>query len=190
MKKLLLTVICLSIFFHSISAQQRTPQTAPDKSEQPSSSDAPFKQMQGQMLQQLQKMFDGGSPLQKMFGDSSPSRLNDSTQNFGFQEFRMPFGGSDAPNGQSFGFSFDGNGWKLLTPNNDSTSADGMRQMQERMKQMMPDYDPKSSLGQWFGDFDKLFQGKMPFPNNDPSVVSPMDKAKPKSNKKYETERL
>ena len=190
MKKLVFTFICFALFFHNLSAQQRSPQNIPDKSEEPTKSDDPFRQMQGQQLQQLQKMFGGGSFLQKMFGDSSLNRMGDSTQNFGFQQFRMPFGGSDAPNGQSFGFSFDGNGWKLLTPDSDSTSADGMRQMQERLKQMMPNYDPKSSFGQFFGDFDQFFQGKMPFPNNDPSVVPPMDKQKSKSNKKYETEKL
>ena len=190
MKKLVFTAICLVLFLHNISAQQRSPQSVPDKSEQPTKSDDPFIQMQGQQLQQLQKMFGGDNFLQKMFGDSSSPRRDDSTQNFGFQEFKMPFGGSDSPNGQSFGFSFDGNGWKLLTPNNDSTNTDGMRQMQERMQQMMPNFDPKSSFGQFFGDFDQLFQGRMPFPNSDPSVVPPMDKKKPKSNKKYETERL
>ena len=190
MKKLVVTGICLVLFFHNISAQQRSPQTVPDKSEEPNKSDDPFRQQQGQQLQQLQKMFGGGSFLQKMFGDSSTFRREDSTQNFGFQEFRLPFGDSDSPNGQSFGFSFDGNGWKLLTPNNDSTNTDGMRQMQERLKQMMPDFDSKSGFGQFFGNFDQLLQGKMPFPSNDPSVVPPMEKQKPKSNKKYETERL
>ncbi len=187
MKKLVFTAICLVFFLLNISAQQRSPQTVPDKSEEPTKSDDPFRQQQGQ---QLQKMFGGGSFLQKMFGDSSSFKMTDSTQNFGFQEFRMPFGGSDSPNGQSFGFSFDGNGWKFLTPDGDSTTANGMREMQERLKQMMPNFDSQSGFGQFFGDFDKLFQGKMPFPSNDPLVVPPTDKAKPKSNKKYETERL
>jgi hypothetical protein len=184
MKKLVFTAICLIVLFNNISAQQRSPQTVPDKSEEPTKSDDPFRQQQGQ---QLQKMFGGSNFLQKMFGDSTRNRMSDSTQNFGFQEFKMPFGES---NGQSFGFSFDGNGWKLLTPDNDSTSANGMRELQERMKQMMPNFNAQSPFSEFFGDFDKFFQGKMPFPNNDPSVVPPMDKQKPKSNKKYETERL
>lgn len=187
MKKLVFTAICLIVFFNHISAQQRSPQTVPDKSEAPTKSDDPFRQQQGQ---QLQKMFGGSNFLQKMFGDSSTFKMGDSTQNFGFQEFRLPFGGSDAPNGQSFGFSFDGNGWHFLSPNGDSTSTGGMRDMQERLKQMMPNFDPKSGFGQMFDGFEKLFQGQMPFQNNDPSVVPPMDRQKPKSNKKYETEKL
>lgn len=175
MKKLVIIFICCAHFAPILSAQNDAPKDTPQY-------DDPFKtaqQMQGQLMQQLQKMFG-------IQGNMEP---NDSTQNFGFQQFRLPLGASDSTNAQFFSFPFGNNGWQLLTPEGDSTSAEGMRQMQERMQQMMPNYDPKSGFGSLFKDFDNLFQGRMPF-NTDPSVVPPMDRQKPKSNKKYETERL
>jgi hypothetical protein len=166
MKKLTTTVICFLLIFGSLSAQNSAPKGTPQY-------DNPMDAMQ-QMMQQLQKMFGG----------NGNSEQGDSTQNFGFQQFKMPFGGIDSTMSKAFGFSFDGNGFKSLTPENgDSTQTNGMMQMQDQFKKMMPNMD-----------FDKLFQGQMPFGGSDPSIVPPMDRMRqgeaPKTKKKYQTERL
>jgi hypothetical protein len=119
----------------------------------------------------------------KMFGGEGNFEKGDSTQNFGFQQFKLPFGDMDSTMSKSFGFSFDGNGFKSLFPESgDSTNTNGIQQMQEQFKNMMPNMD-----------FSKLFQGQMPF-GSDPSVVPPMDKKRReeelKSKKKYQTEKL
>jgi hypothetical protein len=173
MKKLVAIIICFSIILGSVTAQNGAPKNTPEeKSEQAPQSDDPFKamqQMQGQMMQQLQKMFGG----------KGNSMEGDSTQSFGFQQFKLPFGDIDSTMSKAFGFSFDGNGFQSLFPENgDSTDTNGFQQMQEQFKKMMPDLD-----------FGKLFQGQTPF-DSDPSVVPPMDRQKPKSNKKYQTEKL
>ncbi len=165
MKKLTTTAIC----FLMISSTSFAQNDAPKQQTQP---DNPMEAMQ-QMMQQFSKMFGGEGGLER----------GDSTQNFGFQQFKLPFGNMDSTMNKAFGFTFDGNGFKSMTPENgDSTSTQGFSQMQEQFKKMMPNMD-----------FDKLFQGQTPF-GSDPSVVSPMDKKRReeelKSKKKYQTERL
>jgi hypothetical protein len=167
MKKLLITLICFSMVCSGLFAQQRAPRQAPQ------SQDNPFEAMQ-QMMQQFSKMFGG----------SSSSEQGDSTQNFGFQQFNLPFGQMDSTLSKSFGFTFDGNNLKNMFPENgDSTSNQGFQQMQEQLKKMMPGMD-----------FEKLLQGQTPFGGSDPSVVQPMDKKRReeegKKKKKYETEKL
>jgi hypothetical protein len=166
MKKLATTCICLSITFSSLFAQTDAPKQTPQ-------SNNPFEAMQ-QMMQQFQKMFGGAEQTEK----------GDSTQNFGFQSFKIPFGEIDSTMSKAFGFTFDGNGFKSMMPEGgDSTNANGFMQMQEQFKKLMPNMD-----------FEKLFQGQTPFGGNDPSVVQPMDKKRreeeAKSKKKYSTEKL
>jgi hypothetical protein len=166
MKKIVATSFCLLMLSCSIFAQSDTPK-------QPPQSNNPFEAMQ-QMMQQFQKMFGGSEGMEK----------GDSTENFGFKSFRIPFGEIDSTMSKAFGFTFDGNDFKSMIPDDgDSTSANGFQQMQEQFKKLMPNMD-----------FEKLFQGQMPFGGNDPSVVSPMDKKRReeenKSKKKYSTEKL
>jgi hypothetical protein len=166
MKKLTTIAVSLLMMSSTIFAQNK----APKQKAQPEN---PL-EMMGQMMEQFSKMFGG----------NGNSEQGDSTQNFGFQQFKMPFGGIDSTMSKAFGFSFDGNGFKSLTPENgDSTQTNGMMQMQDQFKKMMPNMD-----------FDKLFQGQMPFGGSDPSIVPPMDRMKqgeaPKTKKKYQTERL
>ena len=165
MKKLTISVICFLIISSNLSAQN----DAPKQKAQPEN---PMEAMQ-QMMQQFSKMFGGEGNFEK----------GDSTQNFGFQQFNLPFGDMDSTMNKAFGFSFDGNGFKSLFPESgDSTSTNGFQQMQEQFKKMMPNMD-----------FEKLLQGQTPF-GSDPSVIQPMDKKRReeelKSKKKYQTERL
>lgn len=169
MKKIINAFICLLIVTQSISAQQRTPKTPSDESEATPQYNDSFKsmeQMQGQIMTELQKMFGGKGDFQ----------MGDSSQTLGFQSFKLPFGEMDSTMMRSFGFSFGDNGGQLFNFGSDSTSGN-FPQMQEGMKQIMP-------------MFEQLFQGKMPNFNQDPSVIPPMDKQKPKSIKKYQTEKL
>lgn len=164
--KRLTTCICFLMLSSSIFAQN-------DAQKSPPQSNNPFEAMQ-QMMQQFQKMFGGSENMEK----------GDSTENFGFKSFKIPFGEIDSTMSKAFGFTFDGNGFKSMFPENgDSTSTNGMQQMQEQFKKLMPNMD-----------FEKLFQGQTPFGGNDPSVVSPMDKKRreeeAKSKKKYQTEKL
>jgi hypothetical protein len=174
MKRFATTCICLAMVFTSVFAQDTTPKQTPEgKSGQAPQSNNPFEAMQ-QMMQQFQKMFGGSEGMEK----------GDSTQDFGFKSFKIPFGDVDSTMSKAFGFTFDGNGFKSMFPENgDSTSTNGLMQMQEQFKKMMPNMD-----------FEKLFQGQMPFGGNDPSVVQPMDKKRreeeAKSKKKYSTEKL
>ncbi|MDZ7876535.1 MAG: hypothetical protein U5L45_02645 [Saprospiraceae bacterium] len=166
MKRFATICICLSMVFTSIFAQDGTPKQTPQYNN-------PFEAMQ-QMMTQFQKMFGGGENTEK----------GDSTQNFGFRSFEMPFGEIDSTMSKAFGFSFDGNGFRSIFPESgDSTNANGFMQMQEQFKKMMPSMD-----------FEKLFQGQTPFGGNDPSVVPPMDKKRreeeKKAKKKYQTEKL
>ncbi len=167
MKKLATTCLCFLFILGSLAAQNDAPKkTTPQY-------DNPFEGMQ-QMMQQFSKMFGGSDNMFK----------GDSTQNFGFQQFKMPFGNMDSTMSKTFGFAFDGEKLRNMFPENgDSTSTNGMEQMQEHFKKLMPNMD-----------FDRLFQGNMPFDNSDPSVVPPRERMKqgeaPKTKKKYQTERL
>jgi hypothetical protein len=166
MKKLTTIAICLLMTSSPIFAQNK----APKQKAQPEN---PL-EMMGQMMEQFSKMFGGEGNSEK----------GDSTQQFGFQQFKLPFGNMDSTMSKAFGFTFDGNGFKNMFPENgDSTSTNGMQQMQEQFKKLMPNMD-----------FEKLFQGQQPFGNSDPSVVPPMDRMRqdeaPKTKKKYQTEKL
>ena len=124
--------------------------------------------MQGQIMAELQKMFGGKGGFQ----------MGDSSQTFGFQQFKLPFGEIDSTMKRSFGFSFgDNNGGQFFGSDGGDSTNGNFSKMQEQMKQAMP-------------MFEQLFQGKIPNMNEDPSVVPPMDKQKGKSNKKYQTEKL
>jgi hypothetical protein len=168
MKKLATTCMCFLMLSCPIFAQNDAPKTPPQYNN-------PFEAMQ-QMMQQFQKMFGGSENMEK----------GDSTENFGFKSFKIPFGEIDSTMSKAFGFTFDGNGFKSMMPEgegSDSTNANGFMQMQEQFKKLMPNMD-----------FEKLFQGQTPFGGNDPSVVQPMDKKRreeeAKSKKKYSTEKL
>ena len=170
MKKLVVAFICFSIVAQSVFAQQRTPQTPSDPSDETPQYNDSFKsmeQMQGQIMSELQKMFGGKNGFQ----------MGDSSQTFGFQQFKLPFGEMDSTMMRSFGFSFGDNGGQFFGSDNGDSTSGNFQQLQEQMKQVMP-------------MFEQLFQGKMPNMNQDPSVIPPMDKQKPKSNKKYKTEKL
>lgn len=166
MKKLAISVIYFLTLSSTVFAQNSAPKETPQYNN-------PMEAMQ-QMMEQFQKMFgssEGNFPK------------SDSTQTFGFQQFKLPFGDTDSTMNKAFGFTFDGNGFKSMTPENgDSTNANGFQQMQEQFKKMMPNMD-----------FEKLFEGQTPF-GSDPSVVQPMDKKRRedalKSKKKYQTEKL
>jgi hypothetical protein len=158
--------MCFLMLASSIFAQSDAPKQTPPANN-------PFEAMQ-QMMMQFQKMFGGSEGMEK----------GDSTQDFGFKSFKIPFGEMDSTMSKAFGFTFDGNGFKSMMPEGgDSTNANGFTQMQEQFKKMMPNMD-----------FEKLFQGQTPFGGNDPSVVQPMDKKRreeeAKSKKKYSTEKL
>ena len=170
MKKLVATFICFLMIAQSVFAQQRTPQTPSNPSDATPQYNDSFKsmeQMQGQIMSELQKMFGGKNDFQ----------MGDSSQTFGFQQFKLPFGEMDSTMMRSFGFSFGDNGGQFFGSDGGDSASGNFQQMQERMKQMMP-------------MFEQLFQGKMPNRDEDPSVISPMDKQKSKSNKKYQTEKL
>jgi hypothetical protein len=166
MKKIATTCICFLLLSCSLFAQNDAPKQTPP-------SNNPFEAMQ-QMMMQFQKMFGGNEGMEK----------GDSTQNFGFQSLKIPFGEIDSTMSKAFGFTFDGNGFKSMMPEGgDSTSTNGLMQMQEQFKKLMPNMD-----------FEKLFQGQTPFGGGDPSVVQPMDKKRreeeKKTKKKYSTEKL
>jgi hypothetical protein len=74
MKKLATTCICFSLVLTSILAQNDAPKGTPQYNN-------PFEAMQ-QMMQQFSKAFGGSGSLEQ----------GDSTQNFGFQQFKMPLG--------------------------------------------------------------------------------------------------
>ena len=170
MKKLVAAFTCFLLITQSVFAQQRSPQNPSDDSDTTPQYNDSFKsmeQMQGQIMQELQKMFGGKDGFSK----------RDSSQTFGFQQFKLPFGEIDSTMKRSFGFSFGDNGGQFFGSDGGDSTSGNFQQMQERMKQVMP-------------MFEQLFQGKMPNMNEDPSVIPPMDKQKPKSNKKYQTEKL
>ena len=170
MKRLIAVFICFLILTQSIFAQQRTPQTPSDPSDATPQYNDSFKsmeQMQGQIM----------AELQKMFGRKTDFQMGDSSQTFGFQQFKLPFGEIDSTMKRSFGFSFGDNDGQFFGSDNSDSTSGNFQKMQEQMKLMMP-------------MFEQLFQGKMPNMNQDPSVIPPMDKQKPKSNKKYQTEKL
>ena len=170
MKKLVAAFICFSIVAQSVFAQQRSPQMSPEPSDETPQYNSPSKsmeQMQGQIM----------SELQKMFGGKNGFSMGDSSQTFGFQQFKLPFGEIDSTMKRSFGFSFGDNGGQFFGSDGGDSTSGNFQKMQEQMKQVMP-------------MFEQLFQGKIPNRDEDPSVISPMDKQKPKSNKKYQTEKL
>jgi hypothetical protein len=145
---------------------------AQDSSDERNTRDS-FEKMHRQMMKQFEQMFRG-----------------DSSGNFSFK-FDTTFTNGDAMT-RSFGFMFDGNNWKSMSP--DSLGQNG-------------------SMKGFFGDFDNLFQGfdsksfdlsdmmkrfEQMMPNGmDMPRMQPYDQRErkrkgdaDKKEKKYETEKL
>ncbi len=123
----------------------------------------------------------------------------DSTQDFSFQ-MDPNFMKMDTSMSKSFGFLFDGENWKSLTPGSDSLSngfggdkmGDIFKQMQEQMKKLMPDMKEGFDMSDMLKGFGNFF--------GDDSLNSPMPRVQPKDkkrlgeeeskDKKYKTEKL
>jgi hypothetical protein len=133
-----------------------------------------FEDMQRQMMKQFEKMFDN------------------SKGGFSFKMDTTFMNGIDTSFSRSFGFMFDGNNWKTMTP--DSLESDGDSRGFGEMFKGFGDFD----LGK---DFDlsemmKRFEQMMPrgfdMPRVEPYDNGPKQRRgdKEKKEKKYETEKL
>ena len=128
--------------------------------------------------------------MMKFFGNGQ-----DSMEGFSFKMdtsmMRM-----DTSMSKSFGFMFDGNDWKSLTPNTEGGDMSGMlKQLQERMQKMMPDMNRNFDMSKMFEGFGNMFGES---DENSMPLVKPKDKNAEKNeknadeykNKKYKTEKL
>ena len=113
MKKLVL-LFAVYIFTNQISFSQ--------KMEKPQPLQEQMERMQKEMMKSFGNMFDS-TQLADIQMDTDSFKMDTSFNN---------------PK-KSFGFSFDGNGWKQFTPQSDSTMGDMFKQLQEGMGKMSPD---------------------------------------------------
>jgi hypothetical protein len=176
MKKIVLIISSFFIINICLSAQDNTP--APSK-EHPD------------MMEGLKDMQER---LKQFFGNGL-----DSTEGFSFR-MNPDMIKMDTSMSKSYGFMFDGENWKSLTPGGDSLSngfggdkmGDIFKQMQEQMKKLMPDMKDGFDMSEMFKGFGNFF--------GDDSMISPMPRIEPKDKKrlgeepskekKYKTEKL
>ena len=168
MKKIVLMLSCFFIFNAYIMAQDSS---TPQSKDFPSGMES-LKEMQQQMMQ--------------LFG----RRGSDSTQSFAFQ-LDTNFMKIDTSFSKSFGFSFDGENWKSMTPNSDGGQmGDMFKQMQEQMKKLMPDMNQNFDMSEIFKGFGNMFGGDAtPMPRVQPKDKKRLGEEETKD-KKYKTEKL
>ena len=168
MKKIIL-ILSSAFFFNAfISAQDLN---TPQSKDFPSGMES-LKEMQQQMMQ--------------LFG----RRGSDSTQSFAFQ-LDTNFMKIDTSFSKAFGFSFDGENWKPITPNTEGGQmGDMFKQMQEQMKKLMPDMNQNFDLSEMFKGFGNMFGGdSTPMPRVQPKDKKRLGEEETKD-KKYKTEKL
>ena len=168
MKKIVLILSCFFVFNAYIMAQDSS---TPQSKGFPSGMES-LKEMQQQMMQ--------------LFG----RRGSDSTQSFAFQ-LDTNFMKIDTSFSKSFGFSFDGENWKPLTPNSEGGQmGDMFKQMQEQMKKLMPDMNQNFDMSEMFKGFGNMFGGDAsPMPRVQPKEKKRLGEEETKD-KKYKTEKL
>ena len=168
MKKILLILSSFFVFNAYIMAQDSS---TPQSKDFPNGMES-LKEMQQQMMQ--------------LFG----RRGSDSTQSFAFQ-LDTNFMKIDTSFSKSFGFSFDGENWKSMTPNSDGGQmGDMFKQMQEQMKKLMPDMNQNFDMSEMFKGFGNMFGGDAtPMPRVQPKDKKRLGEEETKD-KKYKTEKL
>lgn len=176
MKKIVLIISTFILINTTSSAQDTTP--SPSK-EQPNMMDG-LKEMQERM--------------KHFFGKGL-----DSTESFSFR-MDPDMMQMDTSMSKSFGFMFDGENWKSLTPGSDSLSngfggdrmGDIFKQMQEQMKKLMPDMKEGFDMTEMFKGLGSFFGDG--FMNSPMPRVEPKDKKRlgeeESKDKKYKTEKL
>ena len=169
MKKIVLILSGIFIFNAYIMAQDSS---TPQSKDFPSGMES-LKEMQQQMMQ--------------LFG----RRGSDSTQSFAFQ-LDTNFMKIDTSFSKSFGFSFDGENWKSMTPNSDGGQmGDMFKQMQEQMKKLMPDMNQNFDMSEMFKGFGNMFGGDAtPMPRVQPKDKKRLGEEEMTKDKKYKTEKL
>lgn len=170
MKKIVLILSSVFIFSTSVSAQDSS---TPQSKDLPSGMES-LKEMQQQMMQ--------------LFG----RRSSDSTQNFAFQ-LDTNIMKIDTSFSKSFGFSFDGENWKPMTPNSEGGQmGDMFKQMQEQMKKLMPDMNQGFDMSEMFKGFGNMFGGgdASPIPRVQPKEKKRLGEEEMTKDKKYKTEKL
>ena len=169
MKKILLILSSFFVFNAYIMAQDSS---TPQSKDFPNGMES-LKEMQQQMMQ--------------LFG----RRGSDSTQSFAFQ-LDTNFMKIDTSFSKSFGFSFDGENWKSMTPNSDGGQmGDMFKQMQEQMKKLMPDMNQNFDMSEMFKGFGNMFGGDAtPMPRVQPKEKKRLGEEEMTKDKKYKTEKL
>ena len=169
MKKIVLIISSFFIFNAFVSAQDSG---TPQSKDFPNGMES-LKEMQQQMMQ--------------LFG----RRGSDSTQSFAFQ-LDTNFMKIDTSFSKSFGFSFDGENWKSMTPNSDGGQmGDMFKQMQEQMKKLMPDMNQNFDMSEMFKGFGNMFGGDAtPMPRVQPKDKKRLGEEEMTKDKKYKTEKL
>ena len=169
MKKIVLILSIIFIFNAYTMAQDSS---TPQSKDFPKGMES-LKEMQQQMMQ--------------LFG----RRGSDSTQSFGFQ-LDTNFMKIDTSFSKSFGFSFDGENWKSLTPNTEGGQmGDMFKQMQEQMKKLMPDMNQNFDMSEMFKGFGNMFGGDAsPMPRVQPKEKKRLGEEEMTKDKKYKTEKL
>ena len=169
MKKILLILSSFFVFNAYIMAQDSS---TPQSKDFPNGMES-LKEMQQQMMQ--------------LFG----RRGSDSTQSLAFQ-LDTNFMKIDTSFSKSFGFSFDGENWKSMTPNSDGGQmGDMFKQMQEQMKKLMPDMNQNFDMSEMFKGFGNMFGGDaMPMPRVQPKDKKRLGEEEMTKDKKYKTEKL
>ena len=169
MKKILLILSSFFVFNAYIMAQDSS---TPQSKDFPNGMES-LKEMQQQMMQ--------------LFG----RRGSDSTQSFAFQ-LDTNFMKIDTSFSKSFGFSFDGENWKSMTPNSDGGQmGDMFKQMQEQMKKLMPDMNQNFDMSERFKGFGNMFGGDAtPMPRVQPNDKKRLGEEEMTKDKKYKTEKL
>ena len=169
MKKIVLILSSFFVFNAYIMAQDSS---TPQSKDFPNGMES-LKEMQKQMMQ--------------LFG----RRGSDSTQSFAFQ-LDTNFMKIDTSFSKSFGFSFDGENWKSMTPNSDGGQmGDMFKQMQEQMKKLMPDMNQNFDMSERFKGFGNMFGGDAtPMPRVQPKDKKRLGEEEMTKDKKYKTEKL
>lgn len=175
LKKVLISSLCVLLTSGALVAQDSTmPKSQSPNKDFPNISDS-FKEMQKQMEEQMKKFF----------GDEGG----------GFQSFsfKMDTTFRDTSFSKSYGFMFDGKNWKSLTPNTEGgdNMGDVFKQMQERMKKLMPDMGKGFDMDMFKG-FGDMSEGEDSMPRVQPQPKPKKrlgDEEAPK-NEKYKTEKL
>lgn len=172
MKKILFFIAAFILFQSVGMAQNNEP--VPSKEQD-------MKEGLKKMQEQMMRLFDNGT---------------DSTDSFSFG-FGDNFMKIDTAFSKSFGFMFDGENWKSLTPDKNGLSegpgnedmSEILKQLQQKMKHMIPDMKDGFDMSEMFKGFGNMF-------GNDPMILPEPNKNKKRlgeeerKEKKYKTEKL